>query len=127
MATKTKKKVRGSVAIYGTDRVGHGFIASVEGGQTFGDGDPREGYTATDTLFQGLRKLRANGVDGDIAVHIDVDGEPLVAMVRPGAFPMFGDLKFTTGEMLSVSAEAIMQAATDQQIERIQRDVNAAQ
>lgn len=100
------------VAIYGTTRVGHGFIARTADGRTFGNGDPVATRSATAALWLGMDEVAKAGVDrGLVSVHIDVNGAPLVATLRVTDRPWFGSLTWSAGTFVEIPAEAIHRAA----------------
>ena len=110
---KRNAKVVGSVAIYGTSRVGHGFIAVLGagiGGPMFGDGLPLPEHSATDALFRGVERLRrAGATSGVVEVYRqEWPSRSFVARTRVEAPAYFGDLKWEEAPpAVVISAEEI--------------------
>lgn len=109
------KPVVAEVAIFGTSRVGHGFIVSFPDGRMVGNGEPSPNRSATAALWLGLEAVEAGIVKaqrlGVVRVTIDTaDGRPLEATVPVGRRPWFGDLSWTAGRVFVLDVESITAA-----------------
>lgn len=106
-------KLVGAVAIYGTHRCGHGWIADAGKGRMFGNSEPRAERSATEALWLGCEALHAAGItSGRIAVTIDTDVGSMIAITdvaRPGYFGAL-DWKMAAPAVV-VSPEAVQAAA----------------
>lgn len=111
-------KIAAEVSLYGTSAAGHGYIVRLADGRMLGDGSLEKGRSATETIWMALDAARENGLSCKrhemVAVHYDFPQGPLMALIPCiGAWPYFGDLKWTDGPVYEMSAEAIQQAAKE--------------
>ena len=112
--TKAAQAVVGEVCLYGTAKVGHGYIARRAVTGTMLSLEISEERSATGALWLGLQAVVGGGERiGRVNIHIDTAaGVPLMAVVdlaKP--FPYFGDLKWTGAPVYVIEAEAIERAA----------------
>ena len=110
----TTKKSGASVCIYGTSRIGSGYIASTADGRMFGDGTPRASRTATSALWLACDELRAAGVKGLVAVHIDAACGPMVALTDVSRPESFGRLDWKAAPVYVISEQAVRAAAGEE-------------
>ena len=111
--TKRSGDAVAEIALYGTTRVGGGFIATTADGRMFGDGEPRKWWSMTEALWMAVEALRSAGVRaGRCVVHVDFPSGPRAAAVDLGRHvPAFGSLEWGPGVTYSVSADQIQAAA----------------
>lgn len=110
---KRSAGVVAEVSIYGTSRVGHGYIVRLADGRMFGTGEVREGRSATEALWLAMDEVTKAGTGrtGTVLVHIDtVDGRPLQAALRASDRPYFGELTWSDGPVYVLSSEALKAA-----------------
>lgn len=94
--TKASKKIVGDICLYGTSRIGAGFlVCAAPHGQTSGTGEPVQGRSFTEAVWMGVEHLRGIlGVDVVGMVRIFEPGGELMAVVDVNNVPAFGDLKW---------------------------------
>lgn len=114
-ATKSKK-LTASICLYGNREFGFYTLSDTSDGRMFGKGPEQGGKrvdSATLAIWNAQSELEAAGLAGaPVSIHMDLsNGVPMVALAKVGAIPSFGSLKWGTGEVLTVSAEAVIAAS----------------
>lgn len=96
-----------SISLYGTQMVGHGWLAETPDGTMFGDGEPRPGRSLTECVFEACRVLRKDGGHrGDVEVY-----EPtgrLKATTRADGPCWYGDMKWTEAGGYVLDVESLI-------------------
>jgi hypothetical protein len=109
------ERLSGAVHLYGNRAVGAGWIVGYRAADgsaaMLGDGEPKEGRTFNDALREACDALVDVGVQGRIAVHMDLPSGPRRAVVDVRHPPYFGQLEWGPGVVLTISAEEVEAAA----------------
>ncbi len=108
---KKKEKMAGEICLYGTWKVGHGWIARAADGKMYGTGEPVPGRTATEAYWYAAIALREAGHEGTLKVY--APGGELMAEVKTGHLPIFGALEWKPAPVYTISAEALIAAAKE--------------
>jgi hypothetical protein len=105
------------ICLYGNRSIGAGWLARTRDNTLLGDGEPREGRSFTEAVWQACdaiyhnRSLCGKIRPGTGTVRVFAAGGALMAdtdLNHPG---YFGDLKWTEATMLVVDSDAIIAAA----------------
>lgn len=104
-----KKKIVAEICLYGTWKVGHGWIAKGADGRMFGTGEPKPGRTCTEAYWEAALKMREEGY-GPGAVKIFAPGGELMATTNLDQLPIYGALTWTPATMYAISVAALLAA-----------------
>lgn len=111
MARKTNQQIVAEICLYGTSRIGFGWLAQTRDGVMLGDGEPKGNRTATECVCIACGQLlQVVGASGSM-VRIYAAGGMHCAetdLRHPG---YYGDLKWQPAITHQISAEAVLSAA----------------
>lgn len=99
-----KQPKSADVCLYGTEKVGFGWIAQYDG-QLFGDGDPSTSRTQTDCLHEAHAALEAAGCRGKVQIF-EPSGRRM-ATTRLNEIRYFGDLTWTAAPVYTINVEEV--------------------
>lgn len=112
MARKKAQLVVAEICLYGTSRVGHGYLARAAAypGKMHGTGEPSLARGATSCVFLACDDLRRAGCPDGI-VRVFAPGGERMAEIELSNPPYYGDMKWQPAPMFVIEAEALIAAA----------------
>lgn len=110
MPRKTTKIVA-EICLYGSSKVGHGYLVSLPERKLLGDGEPRKHWSLTDAMFHGLTDIRETGIVRGLVRVFEPTGQRCADVEIGKAWPYFGDLKWQWAAQFAISAQELLAAA----------------
>ena len=109
MARKSTKLV-GEVCLYGASGHGFGYIARLENGRMFGDGELHKSRSCTAAMWHGLDAIKADTKKGIVRVYLP-GGQRMGEVQIESHWPTIGDMPTWAADYVEIPMEAVLAAA----------------
>ena len=96
------------ICLYGNDETGAGYLGQVNGGDRFGDGEPRPYWSKTEAVWLALGEMRLQTENKRGAVRIFAPGGKFMAVVDANKVGYYGDLPWEAAVQYAIDVEALV-------------------